>query len=159
MRVKNPIKSLYRSRGVRVAGRSVYSRSDREEFLVRLPKPASPLTELLYEELDALTAMAMAFLELREYGIVVVSAYWGLWLFPFGLLVMKSGFFPRILGIVLIIAGFADVVGSFIALLAPDFAEDLSWFLLVPEVAGELSMMLWLLVKGAKVKPAAGSAA
>jgi len=56
-RVKNRLKSLYRSRGVPVAGRGVYTASKRGEYLHRLPKPAQPLAELLYEELDAPEAL------------------------------------------------------------------------------------------------------
>jgi transposase len=57
VRVKNRLKSLYRSRGVQVAGRGVYTTSKRGEYLDRLPKPARPLAELLYQELDALEAL------------------------------------------------------------------------------------------------------
>ena len=56
-RVKNRIKSVYRSRGVQVAGQAVYAPSQREGFLVKLPREAQPLAELLYEELDALGAL------------------------------------------------------------------------------------------------------
>ncbi len=55
--VKNRLKSLYRSRGVNVAGPSVYTASKRVEFLGRLPRPARPLAELLYQEMDALVAL------------------------------------------------------------------------------------------------------
>jgi len=57
VRVKNRLKSVYRSRGVQVSGPSVYARSKRGEFLRRLPKTARPLAELLYEELDALAGL------------------------------------------------------------------------------------------------------
>jgi transposase len=52
--VKNRLKSLYRSRGVAVAGRAVYTVAKRGEFMDRLPRVARPLAELLYRELDAL---------------------------------------------------------------------------------------------------------
>lgn len=55
-------------------------------------------------EKHQLDALAMTFLNVRSSGITAVSIFWGLWLFPFGLLVIKSGFFPRILGALLIIA-------------------------------------------------------
>lgn len=57
VRVKNRLKSLYRSRGVNAPGPSVYPASKRVEFLGRLPRPAQPLAELLYQELDALMAL------------------------------------------------------------------------------------------------------
>jgi len=51
VRVKNRLKSLYRSRGVEVSGPSVYTASKRGAFLQRLPRSARPLAELLYREL------------------------------------------------------------------------------------------------------------
>jgi hypothetical protein len=59
----------------------------------------------------------MVFLKLHSHGVFAVEIFWGLWLFPFGFLVFKSRFLPRILGILLIIAGFAYVTHSFISLL------------------------------------------
>jgi transposase len=56
-RVKNRVKSVYRSRGVQVAGQAVYAPSKREGFVMKLPRGAQPLVELLYEELDALAAL------------------------------------------------------------------------------------------------------
>jgi transposase len=56
VRVKNRLKSVYRSRGVAVSGTAVYTASKRGAYLARLPRPAQPLAELLYEELDALEA-------------------------------------------------------------------------------------------------------
>jgi transposase len=57
-RVKNRLKSVLRSRGVGYgAGRSVYAKRDREQWLDALPKPTRPLAELLYAEHDALAAL------------------------------------------------------------------------------------------------------
>src|SRR6266851_9160203 len=55
-------------------------------------------------------ALAMLFIRLHGQGNVINEIFWGLWLFPFGVLVMRSGFLPRILGVWLIINGFAYVV-------------------------------------------------
>jgi Domain of unknown function (DUF4386) len=52
-------------------------------------------------------ALAMECLNLHGEGFVVAGIFWGLWLFPFGILLFKSGFLPRILGVLLIAAGFA----------------------------------------------------
>lgn len=57
VRVKNRLRALYRSRGVAVAGREVYTTAKRGEYLGRLPKSAQPLAELLYEQMDALDAL------------------------------------------------------------------------------------------------------
>src|SRR5437870_6933514 len=48
-------------------------------------------------------ALAMLFLRLHTHGVFIDEIFWGLWLFPFGLLVFRSGFLPRFLGLWLII--------------------------------------------------------
>jgi Domain of unknown function (DUF4386) len=97
-----------------------------------------------------LHALAMVFLNVQEYGTMIVQIFWGLWLLPFGWLVFKSGFFPKILGVFLIIAGFGYVAHSFTFLLFPRYGDTVSSFAAVPEAIGELSMVLWLLIIGAK---------
>ena len=67
-----------------------------------------------------------------------------------GLLVFKSGFFPRILGVLLIIACFGYLVHSLTFLLFPHYEAIVSSYVAVPEAIGELSMVLWLLIKGGK---------
>ena len=56
-------------------------------------------------EKQELDAMAYLSLRLHQEGLVVASIFWGLWLFPYGLLVIRSGFIPRVLGVLLMIAG------------------------------------------------------
>jgi Domain of unknown function (DUF4386) len=97
-------------------------------------------------------ALAMLFLGLHGHGIGVAAIFWGLWLFPFGVLVMKSGFLPRILGVLLIINGFAYPAVTLTWLLLPDYAKVVSQFALIPEL-GELWMMGWLLIRGVKAGP------
>jgi Domain of unknown function (DUF4386) len=93
--------------------------------------------------------LAMLFLEIVGYGNATLALFGGLWLFPFGLLVYKSRFIPRIPGVLLIIAGTGYTFGSLLSLLFPDYGQ--------PQVMpfiffclGEISMMLWLLIKGVK---------
>ncbi|HEY7377937.1 MAG TPA: DUF4386 domain-containing protein [Steroidobacteraceae bacterium] len=95
-----------------------------------------------------LEALAYAFLRLRGQGIVVASVFWGLWLLPFGLLVYRSGFIPRIIGVLLWVAGIGYVLDCLVSLLAPANTA-LSPVLRVLE-AGELPIVLWLLIVGAK---------
>ncbi len=66
-------------------------------------------------------ALAMLFLRLHSQGEFISEIFWGVWLFPFGLLVFRSGFLPRILGIWLIIACFAWVALSLTAQFFPAF--------------------------------------
>ena len=66
-----------------------------------------------------LDAMAMLFLNLHSEGFGVAGIFWGLWLFPFGILVFRSGFLPRILGVLLIAACFGYLTDSLTSLLLP----------------------------------------
>ncbi|MEW6364921.1 MAG: DUF4386 domain-containing protein [Acidobacteriota bacterium] len=97
-------------------------------------------------------ALAMLFLNLHGQGIIVSEIFWGLWLFPFGLLVARSGFLPRILGGWLIINGFAYLMMSATSLFFPQF-KDVVFKIAFPALFGEMAMMLWLLVMGAKPQP------
>jgi hypothetical protein len=101
--------------------------------------------------------LAMLFLGLHRQGLVVNAIFWGLWLFPFGVLVMRSGFLPRILGLLLIVNCFAYVAASLTSLLLPSYANVVSRAVL-PALLGEVWILLWLLIKGAKVPPLAAAA-
>jgi hypothetical protein len=97
-------------------------------------------------------ALGMLFLGLHGRGLAINEALWGLWLFPFGVLVMRSRFLPRILGVLLIVNCFAYVAASLTSLLLPDYVSVVDQAVL-PAVFGEFWIMLWLLIKGAKVQP------
>ena len=99
-----------------------------------------------------LDALAYLFLSLHAQGIVVASIFWGLWLFPFGLLVIRCGFIPRVLGVLLLIAGAAYVIGAVTTLAWPSHAPLVLRFV-SPLVAAELPIIIWLVIWGAK-KPA-----
>jgi len=71
-------------------------------------------------------ALAMLFLQIDGQGTIISQAFWGLWLFPLGLLVWRSGFIPRILGGWLIVNGFAYLANSFTGLLVPQSLELVS---------------------------------
>ena len=102
-------------------------------------------------------ALGMLFIRLYGQGIVINELFWGLWLFPFALLVIQSRFLPRILGILLIVNGFAYVIVSLTSLLAPDHTSVLNPYALIAET-GELWIMLWLLIRGAKVTQSGAAA-
>ena len=94
-------------------------------------------------------ALATLFLRLHVHGVLAEEIFWGLWLLPFGVLVMRSRFLPRLLGILLILGGVAYVAHSVTSLLLGG-----QRFILYERVtmlargAGELPIMLWLLIKG-----------
>jgi hypothetical protein len=94
-------------------------------------------------------ALAMLFLNLHFHGLVVAELFWGLWLFPLALLVYRSRFLPRLLGVWLALAGFAWVVLSLIGILFPQ-VQDKVYSFTRPAVFGEIVFMLWLVIKGAK---------
>jgi Domain of unknown function (DUF4386) len=95
-------------------------------------------------------ALGMLFIRLHNQGIFIDEIFWGLWLFPFGLLVFRSGFLPRFLGVWLMINCFGYVALSATALFFPDYYEA-AFRYSQPVLFGELAIMLWLLIKGAKV--------
>jgi hypothetical protein len=97
-------------------------------------------------------ALAVLFLRLHHHGVVANEIFWGLWLFPLAVLVIRSGFLPRILGVWLIINGFAYLTISFTGLLLPEYEVMVS-NIAFPALLGEVAIMLWLLIKGVKVQP------
>lgn len=90
------------------------------------------------------------FLDLYRYEGFMVMSFWGLWLFPLGLLVLKSGFIPRALGYVLVVGCFGYLVTSFTFLLSPHYGKILFQYATLPSAIAEILLILWLLVKGAK---------
>jgi hypothetical protein len=97
-------------------------------------------------------ALAMLFLRLHDQEVVAAEILWGLWLFPLALLVLRSGFLPRFLGVWLIINGFAYLAMSLTGLLLPRYEAAVSNISL-PAQLGEVAFVLWLLIKGARVQP------
>lgn len=98
-------------------------------------------------QLDALVTF---FLRLHNQGVVLAQIFWGLWLFPFGIVVMRSGFIPRFVGIAAMLAGFGYVISSSVSLFFPAFAQ---WGQLAMVLGiGELAIA-WMLIWGAKEPP------
>jgi hypothetical protein len=100
-----------------------------------------------------LDALVMVLLRLHNNAFLIPGIFWGLWLFPFGHLIYRSGFLPRILGILLFIAGCGYLLDSLTGLLLPHgHGTMISQFTRIFE-AGELPVMFWLLILGAKDQP------
>lgn len=102
-------------------------------------------------------ALALLFLKLHGQGFVIAEMFWGLWLFPLAVLVYRSRFLPRFLGVWLALAGFAWVSLSVVGILLPQYQDKVSSYA-QPAFFGEIALMLWLVIKGAK-PPAMGAAA
>ena len=103
-------------------------------------------------------ALAMFFLQLHYQEIVAAEFLWGLWLFPLAVLVYRSGFLPRLLGVWLVLNGIAYVAASVTGILWPQHA-GLVFRLGSPARLAEIATMLWLLFLRAKEKPATVAAA
>ena len=101
-------------------------------------------------------ALAMLFLNLHGAGFDVAGIFWGLWLFPLGLLVYRSGFLPRILGVALMANCFAFLITSLTSLVLPHY-EVLVHGWMRPFHFGEQLFMLWLLIMGAEPKTVASA--
>ena len=97
---------------------------------------------------DQLNALVMFFLELRKYG-TYISQLLSFWVLLLGYLVFKSGFFPRILGILLMLGGLCYTASAVLFFLLPSF--DATLFGLFAFV-GESLFYLWLLIKGVNVE-------
>lgn len=94
-------------------------------------------------------ALAMLFLRMHGQGILAAEIFWGLWLFPLAILVVKSCFLPRFLGVWLILNGFAYLAMSFTGLLLPQY-EKMVGNITFPALFGELALILWLTIVGAR---------
>jgi hypothetical protein len=95
-------------------------------------------------------ALAMFFLRLHTQGNVVNGFLWGLWLFPFGLLAIKSRFIPRFLGYWLLLDGVAYLAFSVIGILAPEY-RNTAFLIGQPAFVAEIAVALYLVIWGANV--------
>jgi hypothetical protein len=96
-----------------------------------------------------LDALAYLFIRMHSLGLDIASIFWGLWLFPFGMLVIRSGFIPRILGYLMMIAGATYLANAFAVLAVPQ-AAPLIEKVAMPLYFGEVPIMFWLLIWGAR---------
>ena len=95
-------------------------------------------------------AFGMLFLGLHTHGVLAVEIFYGLWLLPFGLLVIRSGYLPRVLGVLLIMGGLAYVAHSITSLLlAGQRVAVYERITMLARAAAEFPAILWLLIKGA----------
>jgi hypothetical protein len=98
-----------------------------------------------------LDALVLFFLRLHNQGLILAQIFWGLWLFPFGIVVMRSGFIPRFVGIAAIVAGSGYVIASSVSLFLPPSAQGFADLAMILGV-GELTF-LWMLIWGAEDHP------
>jgi hypothetical protein len=100
-------------------------------------------------------ALAMLFLDLHATGYLVAGTFFGLWLLPLGYLLVSSGSAPRRLGVLVMVGAFGYVADLVTRVLFPTVGETLGPVLVLPSALAEVSLILWLLVKGLDVQPRA----
>lgn len=98
-----------------------------------------------------LDAFVLFFFRLHSQGMILAQVFWGLWLFPFGIVTWRSGFIPRFVSIAVIVAGCGYVINSSVSLFLPASAQTIGDLALILG-AGELAFF-WMLMWGAKDQP------
>ena len=102
-------------------------------------------------------AMVLLLLETQHYGLLIAQIFFGLWLVPLGYLAYKSGWFPKALGVLLVVGGDCYLVDLLAAFLAPDLGQNIHAFIVIPCAIAEIWMVGYLLMIGVKtvksVKP------
>lgn len=94
--------------------------------------------------------LAMAFLKIRNISGQLLTFFWGIWLFPLGLLVYRSGFIPRIFGVLLLINGLGYLVQCFTFILFPQSLQTVSKIIFPTYFIGEIPLIFWLIIKGVR---------
>ncbi|WP_116244704.1 DUF4386 domain-containing protein [Nocardiopsis sp. FIRDI 009] len=91
--------------------------------------------------------LTLLFTGMQHDGYLIAQTYFGLWLLPLGYLVVRSGYFPKALGVLLVIGCCGHLTDVFARLLAPEFGADISAFAMTPAAIAELSFIAWLLIR------------
>ncbi len=94
--------------------------------------------------------LAPMLFQLYDFGIMVAGIFWGLWLIPMGICVYQSGFLPKALGIILVVAGGFYVAGSLLTLAIPGYETSAVATIVKIPMYGEILFPLWLLIRGVK---------
>lgn len=107
---------------------------------------------LMVFELEQLQALVLLFLNAYEYVALIWGAFFGLHTLLLAYLVYKSGYLPRILGILMVLASFGYLLDSFGNFLLPQYDALYASVVVLLALLGELPLALWLLIKGVNVE-------
>src|ERR1019366_7965821 len=95
-------------------------------------------------------ALVLLLLDAQHYGLLTAQIFFGLWLAPLGYLAYKSGWFPKALGVLLVVASGCYLVDMLAAFLAPGFDQKIHALIVIPCAVAEIWMVLYLLVVGVR---------
>jgi hypothetical protein len=95
--------------------------------------------------------LTLLFATMQHKGYLIASMFFGLWLLPLGYLVIKSGYFPKPLGVLLILGGVAYIASLFTQVLAPAVGSSAAPVFLTIGGSAELCFLAWLLIKAVNV--------
>ena len=101
-----------------------------------------------------LEALAYGFVGIRELAVGVISAYWGIWLVPVAVLVYRSGFLPRWLGILVGVAAGAYIMSALVFFVAPAAYRTVFWTAAPIYGVGETAFIMYMLIKGPRPETA-----
>ena len=105
---------------------------------------------------EQIQSQIMLSLDQYDNGMRIIHIFSGLWLFPFGYLVFKSRFLPKILGVLLMLGCFGYLINFVGHTLIPAYSKiGISSYISLPASIGEIGTCLWLLIMGAKEKKTA----
>jgi hypothetical protein len=98
-------------------------------------------------------ALVLLLLDAQHYGVFIAQIFYGLWLVPLGYLAYKSeGWFPKWLGVLLIVGSACYIVDLLAQFLVPDFGVKIHAFVVIPSAIAEISMVVYLLVIGVRTQ-------
>ena len=97
-------------------------------------------------------ALVLLLLDTQHYGTLIAQVFFGLWLLPLGYLALQSDLFPKWLGVLLIAGGVCYLLDQLAAFLVPIFGQKIHAFIIIPSAVAEVSMVLYLLVVGVRIK-------
>ncbi len=100
---------------------------------------------------EQLATMARMSLRAHGYGFGLSLVFFGCFCLVIGYLIFRSGYLPKMIGILMAMAGVCYLINSFALILSPEVADKLYPLILVPAFIGELSFCLWLLIMGVNV--------
>lgn len=110
---------------------------------------AAYLSAFTQSQLEALSYVAI---RMHNYGFAVGLLFFALACVIRGYLIIKSAYFPALLGVMLALAGVCYLVNSLALLLAPDIASLLFPWIMLPVLLAELSLSLWMIIKGVNMQ-------